>query len=212
CCRWRALPCRPPCGVMPACSSALALLVGRMAVERARRRELAKLHPDHLLIYGDRDELAAIVDIEGQADELRQDRRTPRPGLDRRAATFVLSAFCLLRQRKLDERTFPDGTGHGLTLLLRVTRPNDELVGRFVATGAGTLGRLAPGRNRMTSARSAAFAAAVRMVDRVLGDTAGQRTLAHPAGAASLGKGLVGIVRVGHCADRRHTVGAHIAL
>ena len=31
-------------------------------------------------------ELAAVVDVEGQADELRQDRRTARPGLDRRAA------------------------------------------------------------------------------------------------------------------------------
>src|SRR5207253_1577050 len=112
----------------------------------------------------------------------------------------------------LDERTFPDGTGHGLTLLLRVTRPNDELVGRLVVTGAGTLGRLAPGRNRMTPARGAAFAAAVRVIDRVLGNAAGQRALAHPPRAAGLGKGLVAIVGVRHCADRRHAVGAHITL
>src|SRR5206468_11576909 len=150
-----------------------------------RRRELAQLHAHHLLIDGDRDELAAIVDIEGQADELRQDGRTARPGLDRRAATFVLSAFCLLQQRKLDERTFPDGTGHGLTLLLRVTRPDDELVGRFVVTGAGTLGRLAPRGDRMAAARGPALAAPVRVVDGILGDAAGQRTLPHPAGAAS---------------------------
>src|SRR3954452_18239936 len=98
-----------------------------MAVERARRREPAQLHADHFLIDRHRHELAAVVDIEGEADELRQDRRTARPGLDRRACTFVLRSFRLLQERKLDERTFPDGTGHGLTLLLRVTRPNDEL-------------------------------------------------------------------------------------
>src|SRR4051812_29574437 len=123
-----------------------------MAVERARRREFAELHSDHVLIDRHRHELAAVVDIEGEADELRQDRRTARPGLDRRALVAVLSRFRLLQQRKLDERTFPDGTGHELTLLLRVTRPDDELVGRFVVTGAGTLGRLAPRGDRMTAA------------------------------------------------------------
>src|SRR5439155_24124145 len=117
-----------------------------------------------------------------------------RPGPDRRSATLVLRGFRFLQQRKLDERTFPDGTGHGLTLLLRVTRPDDELVGRFVVTGAGALGRLAPRGDRMTAARSAAFASAVRVVDRVLGDAAGQRALAEPAVAAGLGQRLVGVV------------------
>src|SRR5690348_12419958 len=163
---------------MLACSLRAALLVGSMAVERARRREFAELHSDHVLIDRHRHELAAVVDIEGEADELRQDRRTARPGLDRRALVAVLSGLRLLQQRKLDERTFPDGTGHGLTLLLRVTRPNDELVGRLVVTSAGALGRLTPRRDGMAAARSGALAAAVRVVDRVLGDAAGQRALA----------------------------------
>src|ERR1051325_3503941 len=115
-----------------------------MAVERARRRELAELHSDHFLIDRHRHELAAVVDIESQADELRQDRRTARPGLDRRAAALFLRSFRLLQQRKLEERAFPDGTGHCLTLLLRVTAADDELVRRLVVTGARTLGRLAP--------------------------------------------------------------------
>src|SRR5205085_6412230 len=194
CYRSRALPSRPLCAVLPACPLALALLVGRMPEEGARRRELAELHPDHVLVDRHRHELAAVVDIERQADELRQDRRAARPRLDRRpAAAFVLGRFRFLQQRKLDERTFPDGTGHGLTLLLRVTRPDDELVGRFVVAGAGTLGRLAPWGDRMASARGPAFAAAVGVVDRVLGDAAGQRALAHPAGAAGLGERLVGV-------------------
>src|SRR3954453_8009547 len=159
---------------MLACSSDPALLVGGVAVEGARRGEFAELHSDHVLVDRHRHELAAVVDIEGEADELRQDRRAARPGLDRRSATLlVLRGFRFLQQRKLDERTFPDGTGHGLTLLLRVTGPNDELVGRLVVAGAGTLGRLAPGGHRMAAARGAAFAAAVRVIDRVLGDASG---------------------------------------
>src|SRR5689334_16269611 len=183
-----------------------------MAGEEARRRELAELHADHFLIDRHRHELAAVVDIEGEADELRQDRRTARPGLDRRSATLVLRSFRFLQQRKLDERTFPDGTGHGLTLLLRVAGPNDEPVGRLVVTSAGTLGRLAPRSNRMTAARGPALTTAVRMVDRVLGDAAGQRALAEPAVAARFGEVGVRIVGVRHSADRRHAVGADVAL
>ena len=37
-------------------------------MESPRRRELAELHSDHVLIDGHRHELAAVVDIEGQAD------------------------------------------------------------------------------------------------------------------------------------------------
>src|SRR3954465_9848448 len=174
---------------MLACSLGAALLVGRVAVEGTRRRELAELHSDHVLIDRHRHELAAVVDIEGEADELRQDRRAARPGLDRRSATLlVLRGFRFLQQRKLDERTFPDGTGHGLTLLLRVTRPDDELVGRLVVTSAGALGRLAPRSDWVTAAGGPAFTTAVRVVDRVLRDAAGQRALAEPAVAARLGE------------------------
>src|SRR5688572_24947350 len=183
-----------------------------MAREVAGRSELTELHADHVLVDRHRHELAAVVDVEGEADELRQDRRTARPGLDRRAAALFLRSFRLLQQRKLDERAFPDGTGHGLTLLLRVTRPNDELVGRLVMTSAGTLGRLAPRSDRMAAARSPAFTAAVRVVDRVLGNAAGQRALAHPAGAACLGERLVLVVGVRHRADGRHAVRTDVAL
>src|SRR5215213_1830533 len=197
---------------MLACSLAATLLVGRVTVERTRRRELAELHSDHVFIDRHRHELATVVDIEGQADELRQNRRATRPGLDRGALRGVLRSFRFLQQRKLDERTFPDGTGHGLTLLLRVTRPNDELVGRLVVTGAGTLGRLAPRSDRMAAARGPAFTTAVRVVDRVLGDAAGQRALAEPAGAAGLGERLVLVVGVRHRANGRHAVRADVAL
>src|SRR6478609_12161823 len=149
-----------------------------MAVERARRRELAQLHSDHFLIDRHRHELAAVVDIEGQADELRQDGGAARPGLDRRAGAGVLSGFGLLQERQLHEGTLPDGTSHLLALLLGVTATDDELVRCLVVTGAGTLGRLAPRGDRVTAARGTALTTAVRVVDRVLGDAAGQRALA----------------------------------
>src|SRR6201999_472598 len=51
---------------------ALGLAVGRMAVKRARRRELAELVPDHFLGHLHRNVLVAVVDAEQQSDELRQ--------------------------------------------------------------------------------------------------------------------------------------------
>src|SRR5688572_8196262 len=190
----------------------LALLVGRMARKEAGRSELAQLHADHVLVDGHRHELAAVIDVERQPDELRQHGGAARPGLDRGAATGFLRRLCLLQQGQLDERTFPDGAGHLLPLLLRVTRTDDHLVRRLVLAGAGALGRLAPGRDRVTAARRPAFAAAVRVVDRVLGDAAGERTLAHPAGAAGLGEILVLVVRVRDRADGAHAVRADVAL
>src|SRR5688572_2775058 len=190
----------------------LALLVGRMAREETGRRELAELHAHHVLVDRDGHELAAVVDVEGQPDELRQDGGAARPGLDRGAAAGLLRRLCLLEQRQLDERTFPDGAGHALPLLLGVTRTDDHLVRRLVLAGAGALGRLAPRGDRVTAARGAVLAAAVRVVDRVLGDAAGQRALAHPAGAAGLGEILVLVVRVRDRADRAHAVRADVAL
>src|SRR3546814_11440268 len=95
---------------------------------------------------------------------------------------------------KVDKRTLPDRASHDLPLLLRVTRPDDHLVGLLVVTGARALGRLAPRGHRMTAARGAAFTTAVRVVDRVLGDAAGQRPLADPAFSDRLAPvgGLVG--------------------
>src|SRR5690606_7817954 len=169
--------CRRRDGELSACSSALALLVGGVAGEVARRSELAELVADHVLVDGHRDELLAVVDVERQADELRKHRAAARPGLDRGAGALFLGVLGLLQQVQVDERTFPDGTSHvGLPLLLRVTRTDDHLVRLLVVAGAGALGRLAPRGPRVTAARGPAFAAAVGGVAGVLGDAAGQRT------------------------------------
>jgi hypothetical protein len=67
-----------------------------MAVEGAGRREFAELVADHVLGDEDRNMLLAVVDAEGQADELRQDRGAAAPDLDdfvARRGTRAASAF-----------------------------------------------------------------------------------------------------------------------
>src|ERR1043165_4578772 len=92
------------------------LAVGRVAVERARRRELAELVADHFLGDVDRDVLVAVVDAERQSDELREDRGAPAPDLDHLVAGRTARGLCLLQQIAIDERTLPDGTRHGACL------------------------------------------------------------------------------------------------
>src|SRR6188768_4074129 len=104
---------------MLAWTLALALPVCGVTREEASRRELAELHSNHILVDGHRHELAAVVDVERQSDELRQDRRPARPGLDRLALASFLRSFRFLKQRKLDERAFPDGASHYFFLAWR---------------------------------------------------------------------------------------------
>src|ERR1700733_11161688 len=58
------------------------LLVGRVTAEGAGRREFAELVADHVFVHLHRQKLVAVVDSEGQANELRQDRRPAGPDLD----------------------------------------------------------------------------------------------------------------------------------
>src|SRR3954467_531462 len=96
--------------------------------------------------------------------------------------------------------------------LALMARAQDELVGRLVGPRLLALGRLAPGRNRMAAARSAAFAAAVRMVDRVHGHAAVVRALAEPARAAGLAERRVHVVGVRHRAHCRIALAVDDAL
>src|SRR4051812_46299580 len=91
----------------------LRLLVRRVAVEGPRRRELAELVPDHLLRDVDGDVLLTVVDPEGEAHELRQDRRAPAPDLDHLAAAGAARGLGLLEEVAVDERTLPNRTRHG---------------------------------------------------------------------------------------------------
>src|SRR5690349_4778412 len=94
------------------CSCPLRPLVAGVAGEGARRGELAELVPDHVLVHLHRQELVAVVNAEGQADELRQYRRAARPDADDLVAARCARRLCLVEQVAIDERTLPDGTRH----------------------------------------------------------------------------------------------------
>src|SRR5262249_47933592 len=64
----------------------------------------------------------------------------------------------------------------------------------------------------MTTARGAAFATAVRVIDRVHRDAAIVRPTAHPALAPGLADRGVHVIRVRHRADRRHALAEDQAL
>src|SRR6185437_1253427 len=154
----------------------------------------------------------AVVNTEGQADELRQDGRAAAPDLNDLVAARGPRRIRLLQHVPVDERAFPERTSHGLPPLLEMTRADDELVRRLVGTGLLALGRLAPRGHRVTTTGGAAFAAAMRVIDRVHGDATVDRLAAEPAIAASLADRGVGVVLIGHRADRREARAMHAAL
>src|SRR3984885_12971460 len=144
-----------------------------MAVKSAGRREFAELVADHPFRHEPRNVLVAVVDAERQTHELRQNRRATAPDLDDVGAAGSARDISLLEHITVYERTFPDRSRHGLaSLLAHMARCDDELIGRLVRPGLLALGRFAPWAHRMAAARGFAFAAAVRMVDRVHDDAA----------------------------------------
>src|ERR1700761_1376166 len=95
--------------------------------------------------------------------------------------------------------------------LLLVPATDDHPVRNLVVARLVALGALAPGGDRVTATRGAAFATAVRVIDRVHHDAADMRADALPAVAAGLAHRLVRLVGVRHRADRRHAFAAHDA-
>src|SRR5438128_11635816 len=93
-----------------------------------------------------------------------------------------------------------------------MTATDDQLVRRLVLAGLLALGRLAPRGDRMTAARGAAFAAAVRMVDRVHGDAAVMRFAAEPAITTGLADRDIHVIRIGHRTDRPGAAAVNQAL
>src|SRR5262245_39270432 len=82
------------------------LLVRRVTLEEAGRGKLAELVADHLIGHVHRHVLLAVVHGDRQADEVGQDRRTPRPGLDRLLVLGGRGPLDLAHQVVVHERTF----------------------------------------------------------------------------------------------------------
>jgi hypothetical protein len=83
-----------------------------MAIEHSRRRELPELVTDHFFGHQHRNMLLAVIDAEGEPDELRQNGRTPTPDFDHLVTARRARCFRLLEQIAVDERTFPNRTRH----------------------------------------------------------------------------------------------------
>src|SRR3989442_9990417 len=83
-----------------------------MAFERARERELAQLVADHLVADVDRDVLLAVMHGDRQTDEIRNDGRAARPGLDRALVLRGLRRLDFLQQVAVDEGAFFQRAGH----------------------------------------------------------------------------------------------------
>src|SRR6185437_2522340 len=102
-----------------------------------------------------------------------------------------------------------------LPLRLAVARTDDEFRRALVLAGLVTLRAFAPRGDRMTAALGAAFAAAVRMVDRVHRGAANGRTLALPHVAAGFARLHFDVVDDGadrHRAQRHRIARLHVDL
>src|SRR5690606_19608382 len=85
-------------------TSASNLLVAAVALEDARRGELAQLVADHVLGNQHGHVLLAVVHGNRQAHHLGDHHRAARPGLDRLAIVLGHGGLHLLLQVKVDER------------------------------------------------------------------------------------------------------------
>src|SRR6202044_1859575 len=120
--------------------------------------------------FGDehRHVLATVVDGEGMADEVGNDGRTPRPGLDDLLGVLLVLHVDLLEQMVVDERTLLEAAWHRLLLarfLAGAPASDDELVTGLVAL-AGTAFGLTPGADRVTTPGGVTLTTTVRVIHR----------------------------------------------
>src|SRR5258708_40052056 len=89
-----------------------------------------------------------------------------------------------------------------------MTAAHDHAFGALVGTGLQALGRLAPGRTRVTAAVGTT---AVRVIDRIHTNTANRRTPAAPAIGACLADDAQTVLAVADFADGGAAVDVHLA-
>src|SRR3712207_9558409 len=72
-----------------------------MAAEQARRRKLAQLMADHVLGDKHRDMAAAVMNGDGVAHHLREDRRVARPGAQHALVVGAIQRLDPAQQTKI---------------------------------------------------------------------------------------------------------------
>src|SRR5262245_47312800 len=188
-------------------SGGLLGYVRTMAAEDAGRNELAELVPDHVLGDVDGQELVPVVPGQRVADELREDRAAPRPGLEHPLLAAPVERLDLADQAVDDVRPLLDRTCHRLARLpLLLPSAHDELVAQLRLAGLESLADLPPRRAGMPPAGGLAFAAAHRVVDRVHRHAPDARQAPQPAGAPGLAERDVLVIQVAHLPDHRAAV------
>src|SRR5207248_3365758 len=83
-----------------------------MSLERPRGRKLTQLVPHHILRDIDRDKLLPVVHGDGEAHELRQDRRAARPRAHHLLLVRRPERIHLLLQMVVCEWSFFYGSAH----------------------------------------------------------------------------------------------------
>src|SRR6187551_2821740 len=91
--------------------------VRAVLLEHARRREFTEPMAHHVFRNKHWIEDLSVVHRERETYEFRRDRRTPRPGLDRRFLIGGLRLLDLLLKVTINERTFFNRTTHNLFLI-----------------------------------------------------------------------------------------------
>ena len=86
----------------------------RVVPEGAGGAELAELVADHRLGDVHRHVLAPVVDGDGVADHLGDDRRAAAPGLDDLLLALLVELVHLLEEVVVDERALLQAAGHGV--------------------------------------------------------------------------------------------------
>src|SRR5665213_4424513 len=157
----------------------------RVALECAGRGKLAEFMTHHVFRHIDRYKLPPVMHADRMPDELGQDGRTARPGPHNFLFVRRIQRVDSFFEVSIDKRSLAYRTPH----LLFASPVHDEFVGALVVARLVAARRLAPRRHRMASARGLAFAATVRVIDRVHRNAAVMRALAHPALAAGFTQG-----------------------
>src|SRR5664279_5966317 len=172
--------------------------------------KLTKTMTNHVFGHVHRHVLLAVVDRDRVPDEVREDDRSTRPGLDDPLLIALVHVLDAAEQAGLDERSLLDGARHLVPSfrLLAMTGADDQATARLVATGAQAHGRLAPGRLGRHARGRLALAATMGMVARVHHHPADLRPLPEMAGPAGLAQVLVLVVKVADLADRGHASNA----
>src|SRR5712692_8158158 len=189
------------------------LLIGHsVALEDARQRELPELVSHHVFRDVHRDVLLAVVDRDGEPDEIRQNRGAPRPGLDRTLVVCRARRADLLHQMVVYEGTLLDRASHGLALVsFLVPELDDHAACALVLASLVAFGQHPPGTYGILPCCGLSLTAAMRVVDWIHRDAAHGGPHAAPADASGLADRFQAVLLVSDLADRRAAIDVHFA-